>query len=56
MSTAPAVSIQLPCGTRIAVAGEDIDALRAVVAEVVRAGRVTAMPAGAERDREAGAA
>jgi len=52
-----AVSIHLPCGTRIEVAGEDIDALRTVVAEVVRAGRgVTTMPADADRDREAGAA
>jgi hypothetical protein len=38
-STARAVSIQLPCGTHIEVAAEDLDALRTVVAEVVRADR-----------------
>lgn len=38
-STARAVSIQLPCGTRLEVAVEDLDALRTVVAEVVRADR-----------------
>jgi hypothetical protein len=31
------VCIQLPCGTRIEVSAEDLDALRAVVAEVMRA-------------------
>ena len=35
----PAVCIQLPCGTRIRVGAEDLDAVRAVVAEVARAGR-----------------
>ncbi len=34
-----AVCIQLPCGTRIEVGAEDLDAVRAVVAEVARAGR-----------------
>ncbi len=34
-----AICIQLPCGTRIEVGAEDLDALRAVVAEVARAGR-----------------
>jgi hypothetical protein len=33
----PAICIQLPCGTRIEVGAEDLDALRTVVAEVVRA-------------------
>ncbi len=36
---APAVSIQLPCGTRIEVDAEHVDAVRAVVGEVVRAHR-----------------
>ena len=43
-ATAPAtclpagmVCIQLPCGTRIEVSAEDLDVLRAVIAEVVRA-------------------
>jgi len=36
---APAICIQLPCGTRIEVGAEDLDAVRAVVAEVARAGR-----------------
>ena len=31
------VGIQLPCGTRIEVSAEDLDVLRAVIAEVVRA-------------------
>ncbi len=35
----PAVCIQLPCGTRIEVGAEALDAVRAVVAEVARAGR-----------------
>ncbi len=34
-----AICIQLPCGTRIEVGAEDLDAVRAVVAEVARAGR-----------------
>ncbi len=34
-----AICIQLPCGTRIAVGAENLDAVRAVVAEVARAGR-----------------
>ena len=33
------ICIQLPCGTRIEVGAEDLDAVRAVVAEVARAGR-----------------
>ena len=41
-----AVCIQLPCGTRIEVDADDLDALRTVVAEVVRA----------DRGREAGVA
>jgi hypothetical protein len=43
---AQAVCIQLPCGTRIEVDAGDLDALRTVVAEVVRA----------DRGREAGVA
>ena len=43
---APALCIQLPCGTRIEVGAEDLDVLRTVVAEVVRT----------DRGREAGAA
>ena len=35
----PAIRIQLPCGTRIEVGAEDLDVVRAVVAEVARAGR-----------------
>ena len=36
---APAVCIQLPCGTRMEVRAEDLDAVRTVVTEVARAGR-----------------
>ena len=36
---APAVSIQLPCGTRIELGAEHVDAVRAVVGEVARAYR-----------------
>ena len=36
---ARAVSIQMPCGTRVEVDAGDLDALRTVVAEVVRADR-----------------
>jgi len=36
---ARAVCIQMPCGTRIEVGADDLDALRTVVAEVVRADR-----------------
>jgi len=36
---ARAVCIQLPCGTRIEVGADDLDAVRAVVAEVARAYR-----------------
>jgi len=45
--TVPAICIQLPCGTRIEVGAENLDALRAVVAEVVRAdcGLEAVMPA-----------
>ena len=39
VSRSPAVCIQLPCGTRIEVGAEALDAVRAVVAEVTRAGR-----------------
>ena len=35
----PAICIQLPCGTRIEVGAEDLDVVRAVVAEVACAGR-----------------
>jgi hypothetical protein len=35
----PGVSIHLPCGTRIEVRADDLDSLRAVVAEVARANR-----------------
>ena len=34
-----AVCIQLPCGTRIEVGADDLDAIRTVLAEVVRADR-----------------
>ena len=34
-----AICIQLPCGTRIEVGAEDLDAVRTVVTEVARAGR-----------------
>ena len=46
VSAARAVCIQLPCGTRIEVDAEDLDAVRTVVAEVARA----------EHGREAGVA
>jgi hypothetical protein len=46
VSAASAICIRLPCGTRIEVGTEDLDALRTVVAEVVQA----------DRGREAGAA
>jgi hypothetical protein len=36
---APGVSIHLACGTRIEVRAEDLDAVRAVVAELARADR-----------------
>ena len=36
---APTVSIQLPCGTRIELGAEHVDAVRAVVGEVARAYR-----------------
>lgn len=48
------VSIQLPCGTRIEVYAEHLDAVRAVVGEVARAGR--GLKAGAGHDLQAGAA
>lgn len=35
----PTVCIRLPCGTRMEVCAEHVDAVRAVVAEVARAGR-----------------
>jgi len=55
LPAASAVCIQLPCGTRIEVGAADLDALRAVVAEVVRAdGGFEA--ARADRGREAGGA
>jgi hypothetical protein len=48
------VSIQLPCGTRIEVHVEHLDAVRAVVGEVARAGR--GLEAGTGHDLQAGAA
>ena len=39
LPTGPVICIQLPCGTRIEVGAEDLDALRTVVAEVVQADR-----------------
>jgi hypothetical protein len=36
---APTVSIQLPCGTRIEVDADHVDAVRAVIGEVARAYR-----------------
>ena len=56
LPTAPTICIQLPCGTRIDVGAEDLDALRTVVAEVVQAHRARAAPGQADRGREAGAA
>lgn len=62
---ARAVCIQLPCGTRIEMDAEELDALRAVVAEVVRADRAWEAAgradccltvARADRGREAGVA
>ena len=51
---APTVSIQLPCGTRIELRAEHVDAVRAVVSEVARAGR--SLEVGAGHDLQAGAA
>ena len=56
LPTAPAVCIQLPCGTRMEVGAEDLDALRAVIAEVVRADRVWEAAGRADGGRGAGAA
>ena len=53
--TARAVCIQLPCGTRLEMDVGDLDALRAVVAEVVRAD-CSLTVARADRGREAGVA
>jgi hypothetical protein len=39
VSAGRAVCIQMPCGTRIEVGADDLDAVRTVVAEVVRAYR-----------------
>jgi hypothetical protein len=50
-----AVCIQLPCGTRIEVGADDLDAVRTVVAEVARAYRGCEV-ARAEHGREAGVA
>jgi len=50
-----AVCIQLPCGTRIEVGADDLDAVRTVVAEVARAYRGGEV-ARAEHGREAGVA
>ena len=50
--TASRVSIQLPCGTRIEVHAEHLDAVRAVVGEVARAGRD--LKAGTGHDLQAG--
>jgi len=41
LSTGPAICIQLPCGTRIEVDAEHLDAVRAVIAEVARVDRGT---------------
>ena len=49
------VCIQLPCGTRIEVGADDLDAVRTVVAEVARAYRGCEV-ARAEHGREAGVA
>ena len=54
--TARAICIQLPCGTRMELGVEDLDALRAVIAEVVRADRVWEAAGRAGCGREAGAA
>ena len=54
--SARAICIQLPCGTRMEVGAEDLDALRAVIAEVVRADRVWEAAGQADCGREAGAA
>jgi len=56
LPTARAICIELPCGTRIEVGAEDLDALRAVVAEVVHADRVWEAPRQADCGRGAGAA
>src|SRR3990172_7031686 len=50
-----AVCIQLPCGTRIEVGADDLDAVRTVVAEVARAYRGCEV-ARAEHGPEAGVA
>ena len=50
-----AVCIQLPCGTRIEVGADDLDAVRTVVAEVARAEHGCEV-ARAEHGREAGVA
>jgi hypothetical protein len=50
-----AVCIQLPCGTRIEVGADDLDAVRTVVAEVARAYRGCEVGR-AEHGREAGVA
>lgn len=48
------VSIQLPCGTRIEVHAEHLDAVRAVVGELARAGR--GLEVDVSRDLQVGAA
>jgi transposase-like protein len=50
------ICIQLSCGTRIEVSAEDLDALRAVVAEVVRADCAWEAPGQADCARRVGAA
>ncbi len=47
VSAACQVSIQLPCGTRIDVRAENLDAVRAVVAEVARVDRSPEVKLGA---------
>jgi hypothetical protein len=55
VSAGRAVCIQLPCGTRIEVGADDLDAVRTVVAEVARAEHGCEV-ARAEHGREAGVA
>jgi len=56
LPVARVICIRLSCGTRIEVSAEDLDALRAVVAEVVRADRAQEAPGRADCARGVGAA